>query len=415
MFEQLFKQPSAIKRYLAAPLARSRLRYLTHCARQGAAQATLQRVAANQVAVVRFLDLGEDGPVGLERIEAAASRWAAQFAGRRAGNDGPACRTFVARAVGWLRFAGRLERSEAPLPPGSTKVAEFAAWMREERGLSERTINSRCRLANELFLFLGERNIPLERVAIIDVDRFLSGKATDGGCSRRSIQTYAKHLRAFFRYAENRGWCVAGLSTGIATPRVHADETLPVGPSWDEVRRLLATTAGERPADLRDRAVLQLLVTYGLRAGEVAGLRLDDIDWEAETLSVRRPKPGRTHLYPLCGSVGESILRYLQGARPRSTRREVFFTLRAPIRPITRYVIRRVVASRRRGLDIRSQRCSPHALRHACAQRLLDKGFSMKEIGDCLGHRSPVSTAVYARVDLAGLREVADFDWEGLA
>ena len=87
MFEQLFKQPSAIKRYFAAPFARSRLRYLTHCARQGAARATLQRVAANQVAVVRFLDLGEDGPVGLERIEAAASRWAAQFAGRRAGND----------------------------------------------------------------------------------------------------------------------------------------------------------------------------------------------------------------------------------------------------------------------------------------------------------------------------------------
>ena len=190
---------------------------------------------------------------------------------------------------------------------------------------------------------------------------------------------------------------------------------MPAGPAWADVQRLLAAVEGDRPGDLRDRAILLLLAVYGLRSGEVQILRLEDLDWEAETLRVRRPKTGGTQVYPLARSVGDAILRYLREVRPRCARREIFLTFHKPPQPLSRAAMWQIVGSRMRRLGIDARPCGPHALRHACAQRLLDAGFSMKAIGDCLGHRGPASTAVYARVDLARLRQVAEFDLEGLA
>ena len=158
-----------------------------------------------------------------------------------------------------------------------------------------------------------------------------------------------------------------------------------------------------------------VLIAYGLRSGEVAGLRLDDLDWEEEKLRVRRPKPGRTHHYPLSRGVGLAILRYLRKIRPPRADRTLFLTLNAPIRPLSRTAISHVVRSRLDRLGITGKRRGPHALRHAAAQHLLDHGLSMKEVGDYLGHRSVSATSVYAKVQLGALREVADIDLEGLA
>ncbi len=108
-------------------------------------------------------------------------------------------------------------------------------------------------------------------------------------------------------------------------------------------------------------------------------------------------------------------MRYLREARPRSTAREVFLTLRAPVQPLGASLIPVMVGTRMRAADIKCERRGAHSLRHACAQHLLDEGLSMQEIGDRLGHRSPQSTGRYAKVALARLREVADFDLEGLA
>ena len=101
------------------------------------------------------------------------------------------------------------------------------------------------------------------------------------------------------------------MAEGIVPPRFYPDENVRSTLSRDDVRRLLATTDGGRPGDTRDRAILMLLIVYGLRAGEVRSLRLDDLDWENETLRVRRPKTGRTDLFPLSQAVGQAIVRYL--------------------------------------------------------------------------------------------------------
>ena len=126
----------------------------------------------------------------------------------------------------------------------------------------------------------------------------------------------------------------------------HPGETLPKGLKRGEVLRLLATSEGNRQADLRARAILMVLIAYGLRASEVAGLRLDDLDWEEETLRVRRPMSGCTHHYPLSRGVGQAIVRYLTEVRPPRPERALFLTLISPIRPVTLQAVSNVVRTR---------------------------------------------------------------------
>jgi integrase len=204
------------------------------------------------------------------------------------------------------------------------------------------------------------------------------------------------------------------MAAGIVGPRVFRDEGLPVGPQWSDVERLISSTKGDIPHDIRDRAILQLFSIYGFRSGEVAGLRLEDLNWSQDRILVNRRKQRRRQEYPLLPVVGESILRYLERVRPSSAYREVFLTLKAPIRPISAGAMYHLVSERMRALDIRSVRHGPHALRHACAGRLVAQRLSLKQIGDHLGHRSAYATRTYAKVDLAGLREVADFSLGGL-
>jgi site-specific recombinase XerD len=236
-----------------------------------------------------------------------------------------------------------------------------------------------------------------------------------GAWNRRTIHDYAQRLRRFLAFAEERGWCRPGLAAGIMAPKFMTDETVPKGVKRQDVERLLASVQGERPVDRRDRAILLLFVAYGLRAGEVAGLRLDDLDWENEIVRVRCPKPGRTHVWPLSPAVGHAILRYITDVRPTGHGRSLFFTSRSPIRPVSRKTLSKIVHDRLAGIGIVSGRRGAHALRHAAAQHLLDQGVSMKVIGDFLGHSDPSSTAIYAKVNLTALREVAALDLEGLA
>jgi integrase/recombinase XerD len=133
-------------------------------------------------------------------------------------------------------------------------------------------------------------------------------------------------------------------------------------------------------------------------------------------MTVKRPKQRRTQYYPLVESVGEAILTYLQQVRPsRCAWRELFVTIKAPFRPLSSGGIHHVVSSRLRALGIKTTHYGPHGLRHACATHLVAEGLSLKEVGDHLGHRSTHATRTYARVDLAGLQEVATFDLEGLS
>ena len=173
---------------------------------------------------------------------------------------------------------------------------------------------------------------------------------------------------------------------------------LPEGPSWDQIQRLIANLNTERPNHIRDRAIVLLLAVYGLRIGEVCGLTLDDLDWAHERLRVRRLKNKRTQDFPLTAEVGNAILKYLKNVRPRCSSRSLFLTLRRPYRTMATTGASSCITCHVRALGP-AQHYGPHSLRHACASHLLNEGFSIKEIGDHLGHRSPRSTQIYAKVN----------------
>lgn len=415
MFDDIFFTHTA-ERYRAAPLAQERERYLLHLKATGARRSTLRKCANDQLGLVRLLDLRDGDRVSRSQIEAAAVLWA-QPNGRRCDQTAsPKTHDrFVSHGVRWLAFLGWLDERDDRRHPHDAEVRAFERWMREERGLSAATVHDYCRAADRFFLWLAGRGTPLIAVGMTDIDDAVAAELGRGAWVRRTRHDYAQRLRALFLFAETRGWCRAGLAAGIVAPRFMADETVPKGLRREDVVRLLASVGSDRPVDKRDRAILMLFIGYGLRTGEVGGLRLDDLDWENAMLRVRCPKPGRTHLWPLSEGVGHAILRYIKEARPSGFGRSLFFTTHAPIRLLDRKALGKMVRDRLAGIGVVTGRRGAHALRHAAAQHLLDQDTSMKVIGDFLGHRDPSSTTIYAKVDLAALREVAALDLEGLA
>lgn len=417
MFDTLFNYPKVLARHQAGPAAEDRERYLVHRANDdGIAPATLLRIARELLIVAQWIDLAREGPFTFQDIDSAAQRWASHQLTQGHADSGRWSRQlFVQIATAWLRFIDRLVELPRAEPDGfSADVEDFSTYLRDERGLSPSTVQNRRWHVERFLQTVNPSKASTAQITIADIDTFLGLKGKEGWC-RVSVASSAGALRAFFRYAEKRGWCRQGLAAAIDAPRLFKQEGLPSGPAWGDVQRLVASTGGANPRDIRDHAILMLFAVYGLRSGEVRQLRLEDLDWANEVITVERPKQRRTQYYPLVTSVGDAVLQYLKHARPHCRRRELFLTLKAPIRPLSPGGMYNVVSSRleRLGIQIPNHH-GPHCLRHACASHLVAAGLSLKEIGDHLGHRSAYATRIYAKVDLTGLREVADFDLRGL-
>lgn len=414
MFESLFKYPSVLARHVEGPAADERQRFLLHRANEGAARGTLLRIARELLVIAKSINVTTAKAISRQDLEVAAAKWA-RHQQRRHHSHGPrwSRELFLQVGMDWCRFLGQWQEPE-PVPPAfANRINDFVHFMREERGLSEATIRNRCWHVEKLLAWLMNQNRFLAQVSLCDVDTFLNSKGSqDWG--RVSVATCAKALRSFFRHAEMRGWCPRGIAAGISGPRVFKHEALPVGPAWANVQQLIASSSGDKPRDIRDQAILMLFAIYGLRSAEVAGLRLEQVNWEGDIIMISRPKQRRAQEYPLLQSIGKAIIRYLQQVRPRCSRREIFLTLKAPFRRLSPGALHFMVSRRMQALHIESLHHGPHSLRHACAGHLVAEGFSLKEVGDHLGHRSAFATRIYAKVDLAGLRQVGDFDLGGL-
>jgi len=398
MFDQLFQMAQALARHRAGPLLEERRAFLTQLAERGVSRPTLRRIAQDLLVFTKTFALVKHPQriITREEIQRKTADHRLRSLARR-----------------WLCFLQRLEELPAPVSPYADKIKAFADYMEQERGLSPVTICNRCWLIPRFLNRLGRTDDSLREITAQRIDEVLQEMVSQGQYARVTIRGMAGEVRAFFRYAETRGWCCQGLAACIRGPRVFAQASLPTGPSAEEVQRLIAMTEGDRPVQIRDRAILLLLAIYGLRAGEVNRLRLEDVDWERELLTVTSSKTQRPRTYPLIRSVGDAVLRYLREVRPRTPYRELFLTLVVPIRPLY-HALWRIVATRLRSVNGSLRHYGPHALRHACATRLLAQGLSLKAIGDHLGHVDPEATRIYAKVDLVGLRQVADFDLGGL-
>lgn len=397
MHEKIFTRPGTLARYRAAPLLADRERFLRHYAQQSYAHNTLRSIAWS-LRVISESRVAERSSVLNVDIESIARPYSRDIR-----------QDLIHVAKQWFAFMGHRE-IEPPLKGVfDALLCAFEEFMRNEQGLSEATILTRRGMLRPFLESLERvRHLrSLKEVTVRHIDRYLTEKS-EHGWSRASLSTLASTLRSFFHYAEAQCWCRSGLTVSIDSPRLYAHENLPRGPDWTQVQRLITSIHGDDPVSIRNRAVVMLLAIYGLRRSEVARLRLEDLDWENELIRITRTKQHRVQQYPLTGAVGDALVEYLQYARPRCRHREVFLALSAPRRVLSVNGITAIVRSRLRAIGVECAPCGPHGLRHACAQHLLAKGFSLKQIGDQLGHRRAASTSYYAKVDLKGLQEVAD-------
>ncbi len=206
--------------------------------------------------------------------------------------------------------------------PYNHHLQQFLTFLKQERGFADATIVNRKRSLKPFLAWLVAQGVPLSGVSPVVITKYFTG-AVAGKWKRTSVSFHVQSLRSFFRYASSRGWCAAGIAESIDAPRLYTHENLPQGPSWEEVKKLLASVNGTSSVQVWSRCAVLLCAVYGLRVGEVCRLRLDHIDWSDEKISVRRSKQRKVQTYPLTTEVGNALLRYLREVRPRCAHREV--------------------------------------------------------------------------------------------
>ena len=414
MFDRMYQRQSVLARHRDGPWADERTRFLQHVANEGRAPNTLMNIAAILLAMAHQFDGRITGDVTGADIAGAVDAWLDSSAPR----FGTPHRRSVARTAAifqttaWLRHLHRYAEPAAPVIPGADLLADLLVTLRDERGLAAATLSNLQRTLRPFLAWLADQHRPLADTTLSDVSTYLATNSERW--SRLTIACRVQSLRTFFRYAAQRRRCRVGIGDMIDAPRLYTHERLPQGPRRSEVRQLVDATRGDTPTAIRNHAILLLHTVYGFRSGEVRGLTLDDLDWEGEIIRPPRPKQRRVGEYPLVQEVGDAILRYLRHARPPCACRVLFLTLKQPYRPLSASGLSAMVSVRQRRLGHSPRRFGPHGLRHAGATHLLAEGFTLKQIGDHLGHTMVRATEIYAKVDIASLRQVGEIDLSDL-
>lgn len=292
---------------------------------------------------------------------------------------------------------------------------EYARWLEEERGLAASSITVRVSSARH---FLGYVVGPAESVAEAfgeldarGIEDFFVEFCTGHGCAaRRSMQST---MRLFLRFAASRGWCRSEFVRAVPSLRSYGLSHVPRAISNVEIGRLLKSLSADGSC-ARDRAIVLLLVGYGVRRAQVSALQLDDVRWRDQRILFRRHKGGKDVEHSLTAAIAEAMALYLRDERPPSGSRFVFLRRNPPHLQLSPSAITEMVRARLLRLGVEHKPLGPHALRHAFASRMLCAGQPLKVIADLLGHRSLSSTAVYAKIDHPRLIEVA-LEWPEVA
>jgi integrase/recombinase XerD len=297
------------------------------------------------------------------------------------------------------------------LTPIDQEVEAFEIYLRNDRALGSATVVNYLPFIRQFLTNrFGKGSIRLSRLCAADVVRFVQRAVLRLRVPRAKQLTTA--LRSFLHYARYRGDVVLDLAAAVPTVANWSMTTIPRAIPADAVRQVLAAMRRRTATERRDYAIVLLLARLGLRAGEVAGLELEDIDWGAGQVSIRGKGGHRTTL-PLPVTVGKAIATYLWHGRPHSATRRVFLRANAPNRGFqTSAAISAVVRHALLQAGVQGPTNGAHQFRHALATQMLRHGASLTEIGQVLRHRSPQTTTIYAKVDLDALRRLA-LPWPG--
>jgi site-specific recombinase XerD len=303
----------------------------------------------------------------------------------------------------------------APVSPAATPAerlqSKFRLYLRQERALASTTQASYTAFVSEFLVErFGAGPVDLSLLSATNVTGFVRRRA--GAIQSKRVQLMTTALRSFLRFARYRGDIERDLAACIPAVANWKQSTLPRALPPDHVEQVLNSVDRKTAIGRRDYAILLILARMGLRAGEIRALTLEDLDWQEGLITVRG-KAGRFSQLPLPRDVGSAIADYLRHGRPTASSRCVFLRAKAPaggfqgqcgIGSIVRHTLERA------GID--SPRKGAHQFRHALACQMLKQGASLSEIGELLRHRSPQTTAIYAKVDLDSLAALA-LSWPG--
>jgi len=358
--------------------------------------------------------------VGQVRLVAHLSRWleaqrldvtdltvglVEAFVGeRRAAYTAFVTRRALRPLLNWLAASGVIaaEVASPPPPDDPSVLARFEQYLLHERRLQAGTTAAHVARVRR---FLGDYTPPggLAELTAAEVTRALLDEGE--GRAPVSVKKFGYTLRAFLRFCLVTGEVEHDLTGATLVIRSPQPSLLPVGVSPAQIEALLEACDRATALGRREYAVILLLARLGLRAGEVAALRLEDIDWRHGEVLIRG-KGSRQECLPLPDEVGHAVADYLMHARPTdAVHREVFCAVRAPRRRLTSPAVWAIVnrACGRAGL----QAFGAHRLRHTLGEAMVAAEVSMAAIGQVLRHDDPITTANYARVDVTRLRSLA--------
>jgi integrase len=295
----------------------------------------------------------------------------------------------------------------ATLPSATERwplLGAFEQWMREHRGIAESTLGSWQPIVVDLLMAVGDDPSAFTAEA---VRAFVLERGRPHGRGR--AKTIAVAIRAFLRFLVATGRCPPGREHAVPTFANWQLTSVPCFLPPEDIARVIDACGGEDR--LRDRAIVLLLARLGLRASEVANLKLGDIDWSNGRLAICG-KSRRAEWLPLTQEVGDAIVAYLERSRPRLPTPRLFVTHTAPLRPLSRIAVKCIVRRTLIRAGIECAHKGAHVLRHSAATAMLRSGVSLAGVSAVLRHRSPATTMHYAKVDL-GLLSVIAQPWLG--
>ncbi len=417
MLERYFVRPVTVDRIRALWLGPAIERYAEWLVEHRASKATVVRhVHAlrhfNHFVVRRDVKTIEELPA---HVQAFVDDWLASHGAPRVGT--PLFNVVHANArvpveqMLQLVVPGFSRANHQVLQPFRDSVPGFFSYLRDEKGLRPTTCNGYATQLRIFESFLQRTGTScFGDISPTLITAFLIERAQLVGAG--SLQGCTGTLRVFLRYLHRQGHMAKDLSGAVPRGRGYKHAAIPRAIAWADVQKVLDGIDRRWAPGRRDYAILMLLVSYGLRAREIAAMQLDDLDWKQSQLRVPTRKGGHSSIYPLSATVGEAIIDYLRNGRPDVDDRHVFLFSRMPFTPMSYFTVASVAARHLRAAGVEVPRPGSHTLRHTCVQRLVDADVSFKAIGDYVGHRRPESTLVYAKVALHRLRQLTVGDAE---
>lgn len=385
-----------------------RVRHGDHCLGASSAQQYLNWIArfrryCHKQGLVEAAELTRDGVKRFQSWCARSSKISAANLGLASSSVRSLRRVYEVMGLPVPPWRPVEQRAQPP----TTLLREYATHLGQHRGNPDVTIRKKLGHVGKLFEHLAASSKTWRRLSLPDIDAFLIACA--GRYARSTTADIASTVRSFTRFLLATGRIRVDLADAVISPVQPRFERPPRALPWEDVQRLLRGVVTSTAGGLRDHAMLLMMSTYGLGAGEVIGLRIQDIDWNVGTLHMSRPKTGVSFILPLLPSVASVLAQYLRDGRPPHTpTRHVFVQMKVPFGALTASsAVRHILIKHAKVAGIEAPFLGSHVLRHSNAARQIDAGIRPHVLSDLLGHRDSASVSAYVRIATQSLRDVS--------